>query len=74
MVQGEVHGVEDSSANEVFVMAAAMNDSGVALFSDLFHGALGEAGTSRLLGSRSPGRPDEKLNRVTGVENHRVSS
>ena len=38
MVQGEVHGVEDSSANKVFVMAAAMSDSGVTLFSDLFTG------------------------------------
>ena len=55
MVQGEVHGVEDSSANEVFVMAAAMNDSGVALFDNLLTGHWAKRGLRACWGAEALG-------------------
>ena len=55
MVQGEVHGVEDSSANEVFVMAAAMNDSGEALFNNLLTGHWAKRGLRACWGAEALG-------------------
>ena len=67
MAQGEVQGVEVSSVTHVFLKFALF-----VYFCMSLCGALGEAGGSRLQGSQTVWRADGMLNRVNGVENHRV--